>query len=102
MSEAVARIHVKDKMLGLVNRRNGMSSLADGDYLVYTQPEITVRVREVYGQPKYYPECEDAKVFAKIARTTTLTEETLRRIMKLGYKVKVLHNTNKFIEGELK
>ena len=64
--------------------------------------EITVRVREVYGQPKYYPECESAKVFASIAGTTTLTEQTLRRIMKLGYKVKTLNQPNKFIEGELK
>ena len=64
--------------------------------------EITVRAKDNYGATKYYPECEDAKVFAKIAKTTTLTEETLRRIMKLGYKVKVLHNTNQFIEGELK
>ena len=64
--------------------------------------EITVRAKDIYGALKYYPECDDAKVFAKIARTTTLTEETLRRIMKLGYKVKVIHNTNQFIEGELK
>ena len=67
-----------------------------------SEKEIRVRVKEVYGVTKYYPDCLDAKVFAKIAKTTTLTEETLRRIMKLGYKVKVLHNTNNFIEGELK
>lgn len=63
---------------------------------------ITVRMKENYGALKYYPECEDSKVFARIARTTTLTEETLRRIMKLGYKVKVLHSTNQFSEGEFK
>ena len=64
--------------------------------------EITVRQRDIYGALKYYPECEDSKVFASIAKTTTLTEQTLRRIMKLGYKVKVLQQPNQFIEGELK
>ena len=64
--------------------------------------EITVRVREVYGHAKYYPECDSAKVFASIAGTTTLTEQTLRRIMKLGYKVKTLQPTNQFTEGEMK
>ena len=63
---------------------------------------ITVRVREVYGHAKYYPECDSAKVFASIAGTTTLTEQTLRRIMKLGYKVKTLQPTNQFTEGEMK
>ena len=64
--------------------------------------EITVRVKDVYGVTKYYPDCLDAKVFAKIAGTTTLTEVTLRRIMELGYKVKTLQQTKTFIEGELK
>lgn len=64
--------------------------------------EITVRVREVYGTTKYYPECEDAKLFAKIAKTETLTEQTLNRIIKLGFKLNVLNPTNKFITGEIK
>lgn len=72
------------------------------DTPLYTQPEITVRQREVYGATKYYPECDSAKVFASIAGTTTLTEQTLRRIMKLGYKVKTLQPTNQFTEGEMK
>jgi len=64
--------------------------------------EITVEVRGIYGSMKYYPMCEDSKVFASIAGTTTLTEQTLRRIMKLGYKVKTKQQVNEFIEGELK
>ncbi len=64
--------------------------------------EITVEIREVYGQTKYYPQCEDAKVFAAIACTTTLTEQTLRRVMKLGYKVKTLQRPTELTEGELK
>ncbi len=64
--------------------------------------EITVRVREVYGHAKYYPECDSAKVFASIAGTTTLTEQTLRRIKRLGFDVKFLNQPNQFIEGEMK
>ena len=51
--------------------------------------EIQVLVREVYGQIKFYPKCEKARTFASIAGTTTLTEATLRKVMQLGYEVKV-------------
>ncbi len=51
--------------------------------------EIQVLVREVYGQIKFYPKCDKAKVFASIAGTTTLTEKTLREIVRLGYTVTV-------------
>lgn len=64
--------------------------------------EITVEVRGIYGLLKYYPVCEQSKLFAAIAGTTTLTEQTLRRIMALGYKVKTKQQVNEFIEGELK
>lgn len=64
--------------------------------------EITVEVRDVYGHPKFYPHCEDAKVFASISGTTTLTEANVRRIMKLGYKVKTLERPHVFLEGEVK
>lgn len=63
--------------------------------------EITIEVRDVYGHPKFYPHCEDAKVFASIAGTTTLTEANVRRIMKLGYKVKTLERSTKILEGEM-
>lgn len=51
--------------------------------------EIVVKAKDVYGQMKFYPECEKAKTFASIAGTTTLTEATLRKVMQLGYEVKV-------------
>jgi hypothetical protein len=63
---------------------------------------IEVEVKDVYGVTKYYPHCRDAKVFASLAGTTTLTEKSIRRIMELGYKVKTIQQTNTFIEGELK
>lgn len=64
--------------------------------------EITVEVRDVYGHTKFYPHCTDARIFASIAGTTTLTEATIRRVMKLGYKVKTLERPITFIEGEMK
>ena len=63
--------------------------------------EITVEVREVYGTTKFYPNCRDAKIFASLAGTTTLTEKSIRRIMQLGYKVKTLQRKNEFEQGEI-
>ena len=50
-------------------------------------PMITIEVKDVYGQRKFYPKCEQAKVFADIAGTKTLSETNLRRIKKLGYQL---------------
>lgn len=50
-------------------------------------PMVTIEVRDIYGQRKFYPKCEHAKVFADIAGTKTLTEVNLRRIKKLGYRI---------------
>ena len=49
--------------------------------------EIKVKVKNVYGKDLVYPVCVEAKIFAKIAGDTTLTPETLKRIMFLGYEV---------------
>lgn len=73
-----------------------------GKVIIVPVKEITVEVRDVYGQTKFYPHCEGAKVFASIAGTTTLTEQNIRRIMQLGYKVKTLQRPVEFIEGEMK
>jgi hypothetical protein len=53
--------------------------------------EIQILVRDVYGKRKFYPLCDKAKVFASIAGTTTLTEETLAKIDDLGYTIMVVH-----------
>ena len=63
--------------------------------------EITVLVKDIYGQRKFYPKCDKSKVFASIAGTTTLTEPTLRKIMELGYKVNVKQEPIE-IQGVLK
>jgi hypothetical protein len=63
---------------------------------------ITIEMKDRFGKMKYYPHCDDAKLFASIAGTATMTEQCLRRIMKLGYKVKVLQRPTELTEGELK
>jgi hypothetical protein len=64
--------------------------------------EITIEMKDRFGKMKYYPYCNDAKLFASIAGTSTMTEQTLKRIMKLGYKVKVAQRANELTEGDLK
>ena len=51
--------------------------------------EIIVKVKSVYGEEKVYPVCDKAKMFAKIAGTTTLTHATLCLIERLGVLIKV-------------
>ena len=48
---------------------------------------ITVEIREVYGQSKIYPVCDKAKIFADIAGTRTLLPRDIQRIQALGYEV---------------
>ena len=49
--------------------------------------QITVIIREVYGNPVAYPVCVTAKTFASIAGTKTLTLATLKKIEALGYSI---------------
>jgi hypothetical protein len=48
---------------------------------------IEVEMRDVYGVTKFYPMCERARAFARIAGTVTLTKETIRHIKLLDYAV---------------
>lgn len=50
--------------------------------------KIEVIIEPQYGKWVYYPMCENAKAFAAIAGTKTLTEDTLVQIKKLGYEIK--------------
>lgn len=49
--------------------------------------EILITAKNVYGERKYYPVCEKAKTFAKIAGSITLTRRVLFEIKELGFKV---------------
>lgn len=49
--------------------------------------KITIEIKDVFGQLKFYPVCKDALIFAAIAGTKTLSEVNLRRIIELGYEI---------------
>jgi len=52
-----------------------------------TTQSVTVEVKNVYGELKIYPVCNNAKIFAAIAGTKTLTSFTMKRIEMLGYEI---------------
>lgn len=51
------------------------------------QPSVTIEIKDVYGVRTAYPVCENARSFAAIAGTKTLTKDTLRHIKDLGFAV---------------
>ncbi len=51
--------------------------------------QITVRLQSVYGNELIYPVSENAKHFAALTGTKTLTSDALGIIKKLGYAVEV-------------
>lgn len=50
---------------------------------------ITVKIKNVYGNETIYPVCELAKYFAELKGQKTLTRGDINIIKKLGYKVDV-------------
>lgn len=50
--------------------------------------QIEVIIEPKYGKWVYYPACENAKAFAAIAGTKTLTDATLVQIKNLGFEIK--------------
>lgn len=53
--------------------------------------EIKVEVRSVYGNELVYPACSDARRFADIAGTKTLSHGVLCLIEALGYTITPVH-----------
>jgi hypothetical protein len=50
-----------------------------------------LELRAVYGAWKVYPASTEAKAFAEIAGTTTLTGRVLRQIEALGYRLEMVN-----------
>jgi hypothetical protein len=48
---------------------------------------ILVEIKTVYGEEKIYPMCQQAKLFAQIAGTKTLTRSVINHIKALGVEV---------------
>ena len=51
---------------------------------------IKVEIKNVYGNETIYPVCEIAKVFATLAKQTTLTQREINLIKRLGYTIEVV------------
>jgi len=54
-----------------------------------TPMDITVQIKNVYGNEMIYPVCDKAKIFAALTGTKTLTREAVAKIKALGYSVSV-------------
>jgi N-glycosylase/DNA lyase len=51
--------------------------------------KIVVQIKHVYGNELIYPVCEQARLFADIAGTKTLSKTIVAQIKRLGYAVEV-------------
>ena len=54
--------------------------------------KIQITVKNVYGNKTIYPVCEQAKLFAKLAGTKTLTHAALCTIEALGYNIEAVYS----------
>lgn len=52
--------------------------------------EVKVALKHRYGQRIVVPVCENAQIFCRFARTTTLTPHMIENIKSLGYKIVVV------------
>ena len=52
--------------------------------------EITVEIKNVYGVQTVYPVCAQAKFFAALAGTKTLTAQAVKLIKQQGYALRVV------------
>ena len=62
------------------------------------QMKLTVKIGNNYGKKVVYPVCEQSRIFAMIAGTTTLTLDTLRLINELGYTLEIERPTMAGVE----
>jgi len=56
-----------------------------------TPRTVIVLRKEQYGKPVYYPVCNNAHTLARIAKTSTLTVQTLRDAVALGFTVQTTY-----------
>lgn len=50
---------------------------------------ITVKIKQVYGQDLVYPICETAQTFARLTGKKTFSNYDIQQIKQLGYQVNV-------------
>jgi hypothetical protein len=54
-----------------------------------SRPELEVLVKKVYGNERFYPVSNDAKMVCELMKTTTLTRDQLRFCKDGGWRVTV-------------
>ena len=60
------------------------------------RPSIYVSIqRDRFGNERVYPECSDAKRFAQLAKSKTLSDDTLELISGLGYGILPIETESK-------
>ena len=55
--------------------------------------EITVKIKDVWGQERIYPMCEKGKLFSNIAGSKCLSRFDIEKIKRLGFEIKVQSET---------
>lgn len=55
--------------------------------------QITIEIKNQYGNERIFPACPTAAIFAGIAGTKTLTRDNLAAIKALGYEVRIKEQT---------
>ncbi len=55
--------------------------------------QITIEVKNIYGQQNCYPACAKSRAFALLAKKKTLSTDDLRIIKSLGYTVTIQPQT---------
>lgn len=48
---------------------------------------ITIKIKQVYGNIVAYPACDQSRLLAQLAGTTTLTTQALKTIKLLGFEI---------------
>ena len=51
------------------------------------QTTLQITIKSVYGRETIYPVCDQAKRLAALVGTKTLTQQTIRDAMGMGFKV---------------
>jgi|TARA_R100001530_G_scaffold81229_1_gene56654 hypothetical protein len=51
--------------------------------------EILIEIKNKYGNDLFYPACDKANLFARIAGTKTLLVPAMNAIIELGYTIKI-------------
>ena len=58
-----------------------------------TENTITVKIKNVYGQERIYPICQQAKTFIELTGKLTFDKFDIEKIKSLGFEIKVQTQT---------